>query len=348
MSNSRSRLRRIRTLTATAVGVAALLLTSCSLADGGSAPAGGGEEGARTVTVGFLYDVHAANIWTLDQCKAPGLKVELNNFKQFAEVQRAFEGGQIEAAAMGYQNMAQMIGNGYEDFRVVSGVYTGGEHITVRAGSGITKWEHLVGKKVGIPPNSFVEMLFRSSVREAKVSLEDIEIVPFPGAGPPMLAALERGDIDAMVAWESNSASAAVQGIGEYPPFDIQEGEIGKATSALYVTEKLASEHEETVDALVKCIHERTQALSDDVDTWVTSLQQKTGLDEAVARQAVKTGEMDARLYQDSAERIIQEFAKNGLLKDVSDQVAVKFDYGPLERVTGKQSSELGAKAAAG
>jgi ABC-type nitrate/sulfonate/bicarbonate transport system substrate-binding protein len=159
-----------------------------------------------------------------------------------------------------------------------------------------------------------------------------------------MLAALERGDIDAMVAWESNSATAAVQGIGEYPPFDIQEGEIGKATSALYVTEKLAKEHPDTVDALVKCVQERTEALSGDVDSWVTSLQEKTGVDEAVARQAVQTGEMDARLYQDSAEKIIKEFADNGLLQDTSDQVGVKFDYGPLERVTGKPKSELGAK----
>jgi ABC-type nitrate/sulfonate/bicarbonate transport system substrate-binding protein len=344
MKNVRSRMRRLRIVTAAAVGIAALALTSCSLEDGGASAAPDGNSGPGTISVGFLYDVHAANIWTLDKCEAPGLKVELNNFKQFAEVQRAFEGGQIDVAAMGYQNLAQMIGNGYEDFRVVAGVYTGAEHITVKAGSGITTWSDLVGKKVGIPPNSFVEMLFRSSMREAKVSLEDVEIVPFPGAGPPMLAALERGDIDAMVAWESNSATAAVQGIGEYPPFDIQEGEIGKATSALYVTEKLAKEHPDTVDALVKCVQERTEALSGDVDSWVTSLQEKTGVDEAVARQAVQTGEMDARLYQDSAEKIIKEFADNGLLQDTSDQVGVKFDYGPLERVTGKPKSELGAK----
>lgn len=327
-----------------AAGVLALGLTSCALEDGGASTTSGGGPDSTTVTVGFLYDVHAANIWTLDECESPGLEVELSNFKQFAEVQRAFEGGQIDAAAMGYQNMAQMIGNGYEDFRAVSGVYTGGEHITVKAGSGFTDWKDLVGKKVGIPPNSFVEMLFRSSMKEAGVSLEDVEIVPFPGAGPPMLAALERGDIDAMVAWESNSASAAVQGIGEYPPFDIQEGEIGKATSVLYVTEEVASENADAVDALVKCVQERTEALSGDVDTWVRLLMEKTGLDEPVARQAVQTGEMDVRLYQDSAEKIIQEFAANGLLEDVSDRVVDKFDYGPLERVTGESKSDLGAK----
>jgi len=340
----RRRRRRIARRTYVLLGMVGLLgVPACSL-EGGGTEAVGASGAARTVTVGFLYDVHAANIWTLGECESSDLKVELRNFKQFAEVQRAFEGGQIDAAAMGYQNLAQTIGNGYDDFRVVSGVYTGGEHITVKAGPGITDWKDLVGKKVGIPPNSFVEMLFRSSMKEAGVKIEDVEIVPFPGAGPPMLAALERGDIDAMVAWESNSASAAVQGIGEYPPFDIQEGEIGKATSALYVTEKLASDAPDTVDALVKCVQERTDALSNDVDTWVEALTSRTGLEEPVARQAVKTGEMDVRLYQDSAERIIKEFAVNGLLKDVSDQVVTKFDYGPLERVTGKTKSELGAK----
>lgn len=338
--------RARRCLVGGASALLAVSLASCSLAgDPGSEAAGSGDgEGARTITVGFLYDVHAANVWTLDQCESDTLQVELSNFKQFAEVQRAFEGDQIDAAAMGYQNMAQMIGNGYEDFRGVAGVYTGAEHITVKAGAGIEDWSDLVGKTVGVPPNSFVEMLFRSSMEEAGVDIADVEMVPFPGAGPPMLAALEKGDIDAMVAWEPNSATAATQGIGEYPEFDIQQGSIGDATSLMYVSEELLTEDEQAVDELVRCIDERTQALNGDVDAWVESLMANTGLEEEVARRAIDTGELDVNLYQDSAEKIIAEFAKYGLVDDSSGRVGDFFDYGPLERVTGKSASELGQK----
>lgn len=344
---------RRRLVGCTGAALAMLALGACSMADGtGSAAGTDGDSTAgstadagekRSINVGFLYDVHAANVWTMDQCETDAIDVQLTNFKQFAEVQRAFEGDQIDAAAMGYQNMAQMIGNGYEDFRGVAGVYTGAEHIVIKAGSGIGDWSDLSGKKVGLPPNSFVEMLFRSAMDEAGVSLADVEIVPFPGGGPPLLAALESGDIDAMVTWEPNAASAAVQGIGEYPSFNIQDGAIGDATSVLYVSEELLAE-DAAVEELVACLQERTEALSADLDGWTQVLMENTGLSEEVARTAIGTGALDTNLYQDSAERIITEFANNGLVEDTSDRVAEMFDYGPLERVTGKDASELGAK----
>lgn len=296
------------------------------------------------VRVGFLYDVHAAAVWTLDQCKSDKVSFELVNFKQFAEVQRAFQGGQVDFAAMGYQNFGQMLDKGYPDFRAIAGVYTGGEHITIKAGSGISTWADLNGKKIGIPPNSFVEMLFRSALKENNVKIEDMTIVPFPGAGPPMLTALQRGDIDAMVAWESNSAKAKVEGIGEYPSFDIQQGSIGKATSVMYVTELLANNKPDVVQEVVRCLVEQTEALSANKTEWVNGLVSKTGLTKEVAETAIATGQMDITLYQKSAENIIKTFAENGLLSDTSGQVASKFDYSFLEKVTGKTKAELGAE----
>src|SRR5690625_2478663 len=143
------------------------------------------DQASETVNIGFLYDVHSANVWTLDECESD-LDIELTSFKQFAEVQRALEQGHVNAAAMGYQNSAQMLENQYEDFSIVSGVYTGAQHITVRKGSDINDWEDLVGKSVGLPPNSFVEMLFRAALDEAGIDYDDIDTVAFPGAGPPM------------------------------------------------------------------------------------------------------------------------------------------------------------------
>lgn len=317
------------------VGAGAALLALAGCADSAS---------SSPIRIGFLYDVHAANIWTIDQCKTDKVTFELFNFKQFAEVQRALQDGQIDAAAMGYQNLAQMIEAGYPDFRVVAGVYTGAEHITVGVDSGITTWADLKGKKVGIPPNSFVEMLFRSALAENNVDIEDITLVPFPGAGPPMLTALQNKDIDAMVAWEPNSAQAKVQGIGEYPSFDIQQGSIGDATSALYVSEKLAKDRPESVQELVRCVDERTKDLTANKDEWVRELISKTGLTEEVAKTAIETGEMDTALYPDSAKKIIKTFAENGIFKDSSDQVPAKFDSSFLDKITGKSASALGQR----
>ncbi|OLT45262.1 hypothetical protein BJF85_02545 [Saccharomonospora sp. CUA-673] len=328
---------------ATAVASAATLtvaLGGCTLAGSEEETAAGD---ARTVTVGFMYDVHAANVWTMDRCESDTVDVELSPFKQFAELQRGLEQGQLDAAMMGYQNLGQMLDAGHEDFRAVSGIYRGAEHITVAADSGIDSWVDLRGKQIGVPPNSFVEMLLRASLRENGVDVEDVELVPFAGAGPPLQTALRNGEVDAMVAWQPNAATAETEGFGVQPPFDIQEGELGDATALMYVTETLATEDQEVVDALVECLSERTEALAGDVDAWVEALVEQTGVDEDVARAAIETGEMDLTLPQESAERIIAEFADNGLLEDTSDRVAEFFDYGPLERVTGQSASELGA-----
>ncbi|MFC4000392.1 ABC transporter substrate-binding protein [Prauserella oleivorans] len=328
-----------RLLTATMATVLAATLSGCTLAGSDEA-----EDGATTtVTVGFMYDVHAANVWTMDQCETDTVQIELSAFKQFAEIQRGLEQGQIDAAMMGYQNLGQMLDNGYENFRAVAGVYRGGEHITVRKGSGIDSWDDLRGKKVGVPPNSFVEMLLRHSLKEAGVDISEVELVPFAGAGPPLQTALRDGEVDAMVAWEPNAATAIVQGFGEAPPFNIQDGSIGDATSLMYVSEELSGD-QAAVDAVVSCLRERTHALTNDVEAWVTALQQKTGMEEKVARAAIETGTMDLTLAQDSAEKIIAEFAENGLVSDTSARVGEFFDYGPLERVTGSPKSELGAK----
>lgn len=326
-----------RLLTAALATMLATTLTACTLA--GSEQA---DESKTTITVGFMYDVHAANAWTMDRCESDSVAIELTAFKQFAEIQRGLEQGQIEAAVMGYQNLGQMLDNGFEEFRAVAGVYRGGEHITVRAGSGIETWADLRGKKIGVPPNSFVEMLLRSSLREAGVDVADVELVPFAGAGPPLQTALRDGAVDAMVAWEPNAATTLVQGFGAAPPFDIQDGALGDATSLLYVAKALHDDPA-AVDALVGCLRERTDALTGDAEAWVTALTEKTGMDQQVARAAVRTGTMDIALPQGAAEKIIAEFAGNGLLSDTSGRVAEFFDYGPLERVTGSARAELGA-----
>jgi ABC-type nitrate/sulfonate/bicarbonate transport system substrate-binding protein len=325
-------------------GLAGLVAASgCTLAGGSEST-----EPSGAVKIGFLYDAHAANVWTIDQCSDTSTRFQLLNFKQFAEVQRAFESGQIDIAAMGYQNSAQMIGNGFTEFKGVAGVYTGAEHITVKKGSNIRAWTDLAGKRVGIPPNSFVEMLFRAGAKENGLDMDSIEVVPFPGAGPPMLSALQKGDIDAMVAWEPNSARAAVEGYGEYPPFNIQQGRIGKATSLAYASNKIIGARRAAVETFVKCLAERTEKLSADQATWTQELIKRTGLSRPVADQAIKTGTMDVKMYQASGQRIIQQFAAAGVVKDPGGAFAASLDYSFLEKATGRPRSGLGAGAGAG
>src|SRR3954452_18533079 len=164
-----SRYRKLLSLP-TAGLVTLLLLAACQAtggpaakpapaAPGASSSAPGGAQSGDTlakVRLAFLYDVHAAGLWTVPDCLRPrNVEVEMLSFKQFAEAQRAFETGQADFAGMGYQNLAQMEAGGFSDYNIVAGVYSGSEHISLRKGVEVRSWKDFAGKKVGIPPNSF-------------------------------------------------------------------------------------------------------------------------------------------------------------------------------------------------
>ncbi len=356
---SMSRYCKLLSLPTTAL-VALLLLAACQATGGPAAqPAPGASSAGSSsgqaaqsgdtpakVRLAFLYDVHAAGLWTVPDCLRPrNVEVEMLSFKQFAEAQRAFETGQADFAGMGYQNLAQMEANNFSDYKIVAGVYSGSEHITLRKGVEVRSWKDFAGKKVGIPPNSFVEMLFRQGAAEGGLDMNDVQVVSFPGAGPPMLSALERGDIDAMVAWEPNNANAKVQGIGDYSPVvDLQQGATGKGTEVLYASGQIIRSNPSAVQRMVDCLVAQSDKVTKDHAAFEQALVSQTGLSPEVARTAIPTGEPDVRIYEAGAAKIIQLFAGAGLLQDFSAKVPERIDYTFLSKSTGKPAADLKAQ----
>lgn len=322
---------------------AACFVGACGESDegsgGGAASSGGGK-----VSIAYLNDFGAANVYTLPDCvKDKGSEVELVPFTQFADVQRALSSGQTDLGVMGFQNLAQMVGNNFTDFKAIAGVYTGGEHITLGKGVQVNSWKDFAGKKVGVPPNSFVDMLFRAGATSGGLDLDSVDFVSFPGAGPAMLSALEKGSIDVMVAWETNNAQAKAKGIGDYSPtVDLQQGSIGKATSVMYATDSAISGKKQAIQAVVDCLAEQTQKLGADKQAWAQAAAAKTGVTPDVANIAVNEVTMDTNLYEQSAAKIIKTFAKFGLVKDVGADLPNYFDYSFLEQATGKSAADLG------
>ncbi len=354
--------RHGKPLSLAGVALVALLLLAACQATGGpaanpapAAPAAGTSSGQGAtqsgdapakVRLAFLYDVHAAGLWTVPDClRGRNVDVEMLSFKQFAEAQRAFETGQADFAGMGYQNLAQMEANNFSDYKIVAGVYAGSEHITLRKGVDVRSWKDFAGKKVGIPPNSFVEMLFRQGAAEGGLDMNDVQVVSFPGAGPPMLSALERGDIDAMVAWEPNNANAKVQGIGDYSPVvDLQQGATGKGTEVLYASGQVIRSNPSAVQRMVDCLVAQSDKVSKDRTAFEQALVSQIGLSPEVARTAIPTGEPDVRIYEAGAAKIIQLFAAAGLLQDFSAKVPERVDYTFLAQATGKPAADLKAQ----
>lgn len=326
------------------VAAAGLALAACGGSGNGDSNKAGSGTAKTDLTLAWVTSTTGVAVWTLDQCKDPNVNVKLVRFNQYADAQRAISSGDADMVSMGYQNLAQLIKAGFTDIKLVAGVYRGGEHITVRNGVVIKDWKGLAGKKVGIPPNSFVDMLFRAGATENGLNYDDVNVIPFPGAGPAMISALQRGDIDVMVAWEPNNLKAAALGIGYYPTFDLQQGATGDATEALYASDKTIKNSPAAVQGVVKCLVERTKFYNDNHADWEKALVQSAGLNEAQAKIAVTKGLPDNKLPLKDAQNIIKIFAENGAFPDYSKDLAKYFNYTFLAKATGQTPTELGGQ----
>ena len=296
------------------------------------------------VKVGYLKEPFNINVVKLaDFVDAKRVAIELVPFRQFAEVGRALQSGEIQVAAFGYQNAGIFLDAGFTDFTLLAGISSGGQSITQGKGTVLKSWNDLAGKKIGVPPNSFVELRLKASLKKAGVNPSQVSFVNFPGAGPPMLAALKNKDVDAIAVWEPLNAQAQADGFGEYSALDLRLTETGGVTSLLGARSSWATANPAPVREIVAGLVRATEHFNKDKAAWRTQVIEVTGLKPDVAELAMGHGVMDYRLMFKEGQAVLKTFAEAGLLKaDHSAAAAKHYDYSYLEAVTGKKRGDLG------
>ena len=76
------------------------------------------------IKVGYAVQAHQANMMVLPRfAEKHGLKVELVAMRRFPDLQLALTTRQIDAAVLGYVNIALLEENNFKNYKVVSGVY---------------------------------------------------------------------------------------------------------------------------------------------------------------------------------------------------------------------------------
>src|SRR5262249_41479033 len=162
-------------------------------------------------------------------------------------------------------------------------VSSGGQSITQGKGVALKSWGDLAGKKIGVPPNSFVELRLKASLKRNGVDPGQVGFVSFPGAGPPMLAALKNKDVDAIAVWEPLNAQAQADGFGEYAPLDLRLTETGGVTTALGARASWAAAHQAVVREIVAGLVKATEHYNKDRAAWRAQVIEVTGLKPDVA-----------------------------------------------------------------
>src|ERR1700686_2682507 len=168
---------------------------------------------AEKVRFTYTVQVHQANMMILaEHARKYGVELEVVPMRRYADQQLALMTNQVDVAVMGYINVGLMEEKSFRDYRAIAGVSTGGQSLTLAKDIKATQWKDLEGRKLGTAPNSYAELLFKTSATLGGADVAKIQTVSFAAGGPPLLSALKEHQIDGFVSWEPNSADAAIAG----------------------------------------------------------------------------------------------------------------------------------------
>lgn len=303
-------------------------------------------QAGKPVRLAYGIQTHQAQMMVLPRfAEKHGLKVELTPMRRYADLQLALTTNQVDFAVLGYVNVGLMEEAGFQDYKVIAGVFTGAQSLTLAKDVKATSWKDLEGLRLGTAPNSYAELLFKSTAKTNGADLSKITTVSFAAAGPPMLAALKNRDIDGFVSWEPNNADAALSGYGYYSSLDIAANDTRGVNGVLAVNSKYAADHPEAVLAVVRALVDSTNHLNANPNEYAEIAQRGTGSAMPILRESIKRGALDYRLYQKEGGALLKLIHEAGITKKPTvGAVDTHFDYQYLMKATGKSRAELGGR----
>lgn len=303
-------------------------------------------QAGKPVRAAYPVQTHGAHMMVLPRfAEKYGLKVELTPMRRYADLQLVLTTNQVDFAVLGYQNVGLMEEAGFQDYKVVAGVFTGAQSLTLAKDVKASAWKELEGLRLATAPNSLAELLFKSTAKANGVDVAKIRTVSFTTGGPPMLAALKNRDIDGFVSWEPNNAEAYLGGYGYYSSLDITANDTRGVNGILAANSKYAADNPDVVLAMVKALIDATNHLNTHLEEYADIAQRGTGASLEITKESIKHGALDYRLYQREGEALLKLIHEAGLTKKPTATAIDKhFDYQYLTKATGKSRAELGGR----
>ncbi|MDR2298638.1 MAG: taurine ABC transporter substrate-binding protein [Comamonas sp.] len=199
--------------------------------------------------------------------KATGYKISYRKLASGAEVTRALASGAIQIGEAGSSPFAAGLSQGVpiQIFWVADNIHNA-EALVVRNGSNARALADLKGKKIGIPYVSTSHFHALVALQAAGVNPTDVKILNL--RPPEILAAWERGDIDAAFVWDPVLARIKQSGQVLTTSGEIA-AKTGKATfDALAVRTDFAKAHDDFLAKFVKVLAEADHRYTSKPAAW--------------------------------------------------------------------------------
>ena len=176
----------------------------------------------------------------------------------------------------------------------------------------IADLEALKGKKVGLALGTGSEIFFTTVVEKAGYSIDDYEVIPVEA--PEMVAAIERGDIDAYAAWEP-WVSRGVQAVKGTHTMLNSEG-LWEPANSICGNKQWAAANPEKAETLFRVMAETAARMEADKD-WAASVISKViKLDPDLSNAITKKCTFRTHLHQSEVDNMVNDY-NNLVLREV-------------------------------
>jgi sulfonate transport system substrate-binding protein len=321
----------------------AAALSVVMLFNGGGASA---QQDNAEIRVAWFRVGHTAPFYVLPRfAEKRGLKVNLIEFKRYADARTAVASGDLELAAVGPQDVAFAVAAGNRDVIGVAGLATLGDCLVVRKGTAVKSWEDFKGLRVAVGAGSIAWTKFVTALVENNVAYADVKVANISGGGANYIAAMQRGDVDAFVVWQPFCAEAISKDIGYSPPTDLNATRtIGSLNSIAASNRKFLNDRREVAQKLLDAYVEALDWVKSHPAEWASDYASYSGTDLQIASSALQGIHLDYALPETKIKQLTKFLFDKGVLSaDVTDQLfPTYFDYKLLSQATGKTPKELG------
>jgi sulfonate transport system substrate-binding protein len=302
----------------------------------------------KIVRIVTARSVSGVSLWGIGEfAEKHGVRTQIDSASTNAEMQRSLQSGDVHVGSLGYQSPAIMAEQNVANVKVIAGTFVGGQNLIMRKGVEIRSWKDLEGKRIGMPPGSYVAILFALAARENGLDAAKIDRVNTTSAGPAELQALKSGDLDGLVLWSPVLDRAVVEGFAYYPTCcDVGSTTTYGAGSQILGANAEFLKDRAAVVRFLKAFAEAQDFYAKNPDKAVDIISQYTGVGKPVLTEALKHSSWDYRVNVQTAVNIARQGPTFGFTRtDLSEKMPSYFDLSFLSEATGKPVEQLSVLA---
>lgn len=278
-----------------------------------------------TLTVGYPKVAHLAPmILIADKLKAQGVDIKLVEFARYADARTALQAGSLDIAAVGPADLPITLAAGSNSLVGIMGVGSSPKYVIGRNGVKLDSWDDIKGKKIAIAPGSAVWFQFAATLIEKGIPYNSFQAINIQGGGANFDAALEKGEVDAIVTWEPFESIPVMKGYGFFAKnLDYSASKaVGAELGMLAANKDKIAGKDAAVQLFVTAYVKEMKALEASPADFGKAIQQLTGLDADISLRIAQIIKLGPVVTPDQLKRQAKAFADLGVItKDVSGQI---------------------------